>query len=151
MLSPRCCRYCQRSFQPSKFRPSQSVCGQPECQGKRRADDHRRRIETDAEYAQVVHDSRRKWRETHPDYQRDYRRSHASQVERNRLQQRRRDRQRRLQNLVKNNLALDLRQTEAEIYVFGPAAADLDKNNLARSQLLIFQPLACGGAVCGAS
>jgi hypothetical protein len=37
---------------------------------------------------------------------------------------------------------LDLKRTEAEVYLFGPAAADLVKNNLARSKLLIFQPVA---------
>jgi hypothetical protein len=140
----RGCRYCQQSFQPSKFRPDQSVCCRPECQRKRRADDHRHRLENDAEYAQVVRDSQRKWRQAHPDYLKNYRQAHAVQVERNRQQQRRRDRQRRLQNLVKNNLALDLKQTDAEVYLFGPAAADLEKNNLAQSQLLILQPPASG-------
>ena len=151
MLSPRCCRYCQQSFQPSKFRPDQSVCGQPECQRKRCADDHRHRLEADTEYASVVRDSRRKWREAHPDYLKNYRQRHAASVERNRQQQRRRDRQRRLRNLVKNNLALDLKQTDAEIYLFGPAAGDLEKNNLARSQLLIFQPVVSSGATRAAS
>jgi hypothetical protein len=146
-----CCRYCQQSFQPSKFRPDQSVCSQPECQRNRRAEDHHRRLETDAEYAQVVRDSQRKWRQAHPDYQRQYRQTHATQVERNREQQHRRDHGRRLRNLVKNNLALDLKRTDAEIYLFGPAAADLEKNNLAHSQLLIFQPLASGAIALPAS
>jgi hypothetical protein len=139
--SPRGCRYCQQLFQPSKFRRDQSVCGQPECQRKRRTDDHRHRLEIDAEYAQVVRDSRRKWRQAHPEYLKNYRQAHAAQVERNRQQQRRRDLKRRLQNLAKNNLALDLKQTDAEIYLFAPAGGDLERNNLARSQLLIFQPL----------
>lgn len=151
MPPTRCCRYCQQFFQPSKFRPDQSVCSQSECQRKRCAEDHRHRLETDAEYAQVVRDSRRKWRQAHPDYQRHYRQTHAPQVERNRQQQHRRDRQRHLRNLVKNNLALDLKRTDAEIYLFGPAAADLEKNNLAHSQLLIFQPLASAAAALPAS
>lgn len=146
MSSPRRCRYCQQSFQPSKFRPDQRVCSQPECQRQRRTDDHRQRIETDAEYSQVVRDSRRKWREAHPDYLRHYRLTHASQVEQNRQGQRQRDHRRRLRNLVKNNLALDLKQTDAEVYLFGPAALDLEKNNLAGSQVLIFQPLASSQA-----
>ena len=57
------------SFEPSKFRPDQSVCSQPECQRRGGAEYHRRKIETDPEYAEVVRDSRRKWREAHPDYQ----------------------------------------------------------------------------------
>lgn len=141
-LSPRRCRYCQQSFQPSKFRPDQTVCSEPRCQRRRRSDDHRRRIETDPEYAQVVRDSRRKWRTAHPDYQIHYWHNHPEAAERNRQQQRLRDRKRRLGNLVKNNLALDLRQAGAEVYLFGPAAGDLEKNNLASSRLLIFQPVA---------
>jgi len=30
MKSSRCCRYCQRIFQPSIYRPQQSVCSQPD-------------------------------------------------------------------------------------------------------------------------
>jgi hypothetical protein len=62
-------------------------------------------------------------------------------VERNRERQRRRDQRLRLQHLVKNNLALDLRRSAAEVWLLGPAADDLVKNNLAASQLLILQPV----------
>lgn len=141
-MLPRSCRYCQQFFLPSKFRPDQSVCSQPDCQCRRRAEYHRRKLESDPEYAQVARDSRQKWRQAHSDYQKNYWRTHAPQAERNRRQQRQRDRQRHLRNLVKNNVALDLRQTDAEVYLFGPAADDLVKNNLARSKLLIFQPVA---------
>jgi hypothetical protein len=141
-LLPRSCRFCQQFFHPSKFRPDQSVCSQPDCQRRRRSEYHRRKLESDPEYAQVVRDSRQKWRQAHRDYQKNYWRTHSPQAERNRRQQRQRDRQRHLQNLVKNNLALDLKRTEAEVYLFGPAADDLVKNNLAHSKLLIFQPVA---------
>jgi hypothetical protein len=146
-LPPRCCCYCQQSFQPSKRRPDQRVCGQADCQRRRRADYHRHKIETDPEYEEVVRDSRKKWRQAHPDYQKNYWRNHTDAAEQNRQRQRQRDSKRRLQNLVKNNLVLDLKQTEAEIYLFGPAAGDLVKNNLVGSQLLIFQPVTSGGAI----
>lgn len=94
----------------------------------------------DPEYAQVVRDSRKKWRQSHPDYQKQYSRNHADQADRNRHQQRQRDRKRRLVDLVKNNLALDLKSVAAEVWLVGPAAGDLVKNNLASSQLLVFQP-----------
>ncbi len=90
----------------------------------------------------MVRDSRRKWRAAHPNYQIHYWHNHPEASERNRQQQGLRDRKRRLGNLVKNNLALDLRQAGAEIYLLGPAARDLEKNNLASSKLLIFQPVA---------
>ena len=95
----------------------------------------------------MVRDSRRKWRQAHPDYQKNYWQNHTDAAEQNRQRQRRRDSKRRLQNLVKNNLVLDLKQTEAEIYLFGPAAGDLVKNNLVGSQLLIFQPVTSAGAI----
>lgn len=141
-MLPRSCRYCQQSFQPSRFRPDQSVCSQPNCQRRRRSEYHRHKLVSDPEYIQVVRDSRQKWRQAHRDYQKNYWRTHSPQAERNRRQQRQRDRQRHLQDLVKNNLALDLKRTDAEVYLFGPAANDLVKNNLARSKLLIFQPVA---------
>jgi hypothetical protein len=53
--------------------------------------------------------------------------------------QRRRDRKHRLQHLVKNNLALDLKHSAAEVWLLGPAALHLAKNNLAVSHLLIVQ------------
>jgi hypothetical protein len=46
-----------------------------------------------------------------------------------------------VRRLVKNNVALDLKHCAAEVWLVGPAAGDLDKNNLALSQLLIFQPV----------
>jgi hypothetical protein len=138
---PRRCCSCQQSFEPSKYRPDQIFCSLPDCQRRRRAEYHRRKIETDPVYAGVVNDSRKKWREAHPDYQETYRRSHEAAVERNRLLQRQRDGKRRVQSLVRNNLALDLKRSAAEVWLVGPAARDLDRNNLASCQLLIFQPL----------
>jgi hypothetical protein len=120
----------------------QSVCSQRECQRRRRTEYHRRRIATDPEYAEVVRDSRRKWREAHLDYQKTYRQSHADAVERNRQLQRRRDAQQRVQFLVKNNQALDLKRCTAEAWLVGPMAYDLVKNNLAPCQMFIFQTLA---------
>jgi hypothetical protein len=99
----------------------------------------------------VVHDSRKKWRETHPDYQKAYRLSHEAAVERNRQLQRQRDGRRRVQSLVKNNLALDLKRSAAGVWLIGPAVRDLDRNNLASCQLLIFQPLAPSATLPAAS
>jgi hypothetical protein len=139
---PRRCCSCQQSFQPSKYRPDQTFCSRPDCQRRRRAEYHRRKIETDPVYAEVVNDSRKKWRDSHPGYQRAYRQSHEAAAERNRQLQRQRDGKRRLQSLVKNNLALDLKRSPAEVWLVGPAARGLDRNNLVSSQLFILQPLA---------
>jgi hypothetical protein len=144
-LAPlRPCRYCQQSFQPSRFRRDQAVCSKPECQRERRAAYHRDKIKTDPEYAEVVRDSQRKWREAHPDYQQQYRQNHPQSAEQNRQRQQGRDRKRRLHDLEKNNLAFDLKRSDLEVWLVGSAKTNLEKNNLASSQLLIFQPLALG-------
>lgn len=139
-MSDRDCRYCQQVFQLSPYRPQQAVCSQASCQRQRHRDYHRSKLRSDPLYPQIVRDSRKKWRDAHPGYQKHYRQTHPQAVERNRQQQRRRDRRRRLQHLVKNNLAFDLRRSPAEVWLLGPAADDLVKNNLAASQLLILQP-----------
>ena len=142
-----CCRFCQQSFEPSKFRPDQIVCGRPECQRRRRAEYHRGKIAVDPEYAEIVRDSRRKWREAHPGYQNVYRQSHPDAVERNRQLQRARDAKRRAQLLVKNNVALDLKRCDAEAWLVGPVVADLEKNNLASCRMLIFHAFAPAAAM----
>ena len=90
-------------------------------------------------YAQVIRDSRRKWRQSHPDYQKTYRQSHPEAAARNREQQRQRDRKRRIRHLVKNTLVFDLKRSAADVWVLGPLAEDLEKNTLVPSKLLILQ------------
>lgn len=138
-MNSRRCPYCQQVFQPARYHPQQFVCSQSACQRRRRRDYHREKIGCDPLYAQVVQESRKKWRQAHPHYQQQYREGHPPAVERNRRLQQVRDQRQRLQHLVKNNLALNLKRSVAEVWLLGPAAEDLVKNNLADSQLLILQ------------
>lgn len=141
MSAARCCRYCHQTFEPSPYRPQQAICSQATCQLRRRGEYHRHKIEIDAEYAQVVRDSRKKWRAAHPDYQKSYWQNHPEAAERNRKLQRRRDCKRRVRMLVRNNSALDLKHSAAEVWLVGPAAGDLEKNTLASCQFFVFQEL----------
>jgi hypothetical protein len=93
-------------------------------------------------YAQVVQDSRKQWRSEHADYQKTYWQTHPEAAERNRQRQRRRDRYDRVTSLVKNNVALDLKHSAAEVWLVGQEAADLVKNNVAFSEVLVFQRIA---------
>jgi len=138
----RRCLYCQSSFLPSPRRPQQRVCGQSECQSRRRADSRRRKLVTDPEYGQVVRDSRKKWWEEHPDYQRERRKAKLELVERNRQQQHFRDQKRRLVRLDKNNLVLDLKHSAREIWLISPQVPHLDRNNLVSAQVLILPAVA---------
>jgi hypothetical protein len=133
------CPHCQQAFQPSLRRPDQVVCSQPDCQARRRNEYRRRKRQTDPEYAEVVRDSRRKWREAHPGYQKNYWQNHPEAVARNRQQQRQRDQKRRVRLLVKNTLVVDLKRSAAEVWLVGPLAADLEKNTLVSSRLLILK------------
>lgn len=141
MSKARRCPYCQRLFLPSVYRPQQGVCGQPECQRRRRHDYHRRKLATDPEYRQIVRDSQKQWWDEHRDYQKQRRQQNHKLVESNRQRQRQRDQKRRVEHLVRNNLALDLKQSASEVWLLGPKVRDLDRNNLASAQVLILPSL----------
>ena len=141
MRPNRSCRYCHEIFQPSIYRPEQRVCSQPACQRQRRNEHHRERIRNDAAYAEDVRTSQRKWRASHPEYWKQYRKQHPESVARNRSQQQRRDQKRRIVNLAKMNLALDLKHEASEVWFVGPVVKDLAKNNLAQSKVFIYQGL----------
>lgn len=141
-MSTSCrCPYCQQWFTPSVYRPQQVICSQAECQRRRRREYHRQKLANDAEYRQGARESQKKWREAHPNYLREYRAKHPAAVTRNRQRQQVRDQKPRLAFLEKNNLALDLKRSVAKVWLVGPGVTDLEKNNLASLQLLIFQPL----------
>jgi hypothetical protein len=135
------CRYCERSFQPSKYHPGQSVCSEPDCQRRRRTDYHRQKIATDPEYHQVCRDSPQKWRARNPDYWRQYREQHPAAVERNRERQHVRDQKRRLRDLANNNSAFDLKHSAAQIWLLGAELQNLANNNVAPAQVWILQAL----------
>jgi hypothetical protein len=147
----RVCPYCSQPFVLSLFRPTQRVCSQSTCQQRRRRDYHRQKLQADPLYRQVCRDSQQKWRADHPDYLRQYRQAHPDYVRHNRQRQQRRDQRRRLAHLVKNNLAFDLKHSSHEVWLMGPEATDLVKNNLACSKVLIFETVSSSLSTSGTS
>jgi hypothetical protein len=144
----RRCLYCRGLYFPSIYRPQQVICSQPECQRRRKREYHRRKLETDAIYRQVVRDSQKQWWAEHGDYQRQRRQQRPALVKKNQEQQRERDRKRRLERLVRNNLALDLKRSAAEVWLLGPKLGVLDRNNLASAQVLILESVSQSPASC---
>ena len=140
MSASRRCPYCQTLFFASIYRRQQVVCSQPECQRRRKSEYHRQKMEKDAVYRQVVRDSQKQWWAEHRDYQSQRRRLQPELMNKNRERQRIRDRKSRLERLVRNNVALDLKGSGAEVWLLGPKLDVLDRNNLASAQVLIFQP-----------
>lgn len=122
------------------------VCSQSECQRRRRSDYHRKKLAIDPEYCQVVRESQKQWWDEHPQYQKQRRQADPKVVEKNREQQRQRDLRRRLQHLVRNNLALNLKHSASEVWLLGPKLRDLDRNNLASAQVLVLPSLALAPA-----
>jgi hypothetical protein len=133
------CTYCHNTFTPSLFHPKQTTCTSLECQRHRKNDSHRKRITADPDYRKTCIDSRKKWRDNHPDYQRDYRSKHEAYVEQNRRMQQQRNHKRQLELIVKNNLAIDLKRLPARVWMTGPGLETIVKNNMAISQVIIFQ------------
>ena len=138
-MDQRCCRFCQRQFEPSPFHREQTACSDQPCQQQRRTQNRNRKLALDAEYRQVCRDSARKWRANHAGYWRQYRAAKPESVERNRTQQQQRDLRKRLADLANNNSALDLKASVAGVWLLGPTAADLANNNLASVQVFILQ------------
>jgi len=127
-MGERCCRYCHKPFQPSKFQPRQSVCGELICQRRRRTEYHRQKIANDPEYREVCRDSPRKWRVRNSNYWKQYRAAHPDAVARNRQQQELRDHRERLRHLANNTSALDLKHSAAEVWLVGAGAEVLLRN-----------------------
>ncbi len=143
MGEPRC-RYCQKSFRPSKFQPQQTVCSEADCQRQRRTEYHKEKIACDPEYRQVCQDSSRKWRAANPGYWKQYREEHPASTQQNRELQKGRDRKQRLCQLANNTSALDLKHSPAQVWLVGPGAVDLANNNSASAQIWVIETLPPG-------
>lgn len=89
----------------------------------------------------MVRDSQKQWWDEHPDFQKQHRQRNPKLVESNRQRQRQRYRKRRVELLVRNNLALDLKHSASEVGCSGPKVCDLDRNNLASAQVFILPSL----------
>ena len=98
-----------------------------------------------------MRDSQKQWWDEHPGYQKQRRQQNPAVTEANRRRQQERDQKRRLQRLVRNNLAFDLKRSAAGVWLLGSQVRNLDRNNLASMELLIFQPLSRAVASSAAS
>ena len=108
-MGERRCRYCEKTFRPSKYQAQQTVCSESLCQKRRRTEYRQQKLKTDEEYRQVCRDSSRKWRSENPDYWKRYREKHPEAVAQNREKQQGRDGKQRLLDLANNTSVLDLK------------------------------------------
>jgi hypothetical protein len=97
----RRCASCGSAFQPRAQVPQQRYCSQAACQRERRRRWQQGKLESDADYRANQVQAQQAWAERHGDYWREYRAKHPDYTERNRREQRRRDRDRRVTRLAK--------------------------------------------------
>jgi len=90
------CAACGDRFTQRRNVPDQQYCSKPECQRERRRRWQRDKLKQDPDYRANQSAAQRRWRERHPDYWRNYRRTHPEYTARNREQQRKRNRRRGL-------------------------------------------------------
>jgi hypothetical protein len=140
-MGERRCRYCEKTFQPSKYQPQQAVCSKQDCQQRRRIEYRRHKLQADQEYRQVCQDSSRKWRSRNPDYWRQYRAKHPAAVIQNREKQKTRDTRQHLRDLANNTSALDLKHSAAAIWLLNGHATDLANNNSVSAQVWVIKAL----------
>jgi hypothetical protein len=140
-MGERRCRYCERTFRPSKYQRRQAVCSEASCQRRRRSEYRQQKLAADEEYRRVCQDSSRKWRSRNPDYWKQYREKHPESVTQNREKQKTRDRRQRLRKLANNTSALDLKHSAAGVWLVNEAASDLANNNSVPSQVWVIEAL----------
>ena len=140
-MGERRCRYCEKTFQPSKYQPQQTVCSESVCQKRRRTEYRQQKLKTDEEYRQVCRDSSRKWRSENPDYWKRYREKHLEAVAQNREKQQGRDGKQRLLDLANNTSVLDLKRSAAAVWLLNGEAADLANNNSVSGKVFVIEAL----------
>ena len=84
------CKSCGESFQPLPQVPNQTYCSAINCQHERKRQWHRSKIKVDRDYQANQASAQKAWGHRHPDYWRDYRRSHPQYAERNKKLQKKR-------------------------------------------------------------
>jgi hypothetical protein len=72
-MQQKTCPYCMQEFPRSRFHPEQAVCSSLDCQRRRRADYHRKKLANDAVYWAACQDSKKEWKKNNPSYLRRYR------------------------------------------------------------------------------
>jgi hypothetical protein len=138
-VDKRRCAACGRLFVLRKQVREQRYCSAPECQKARRRRWQRDKRRSDADYRANETQAQRRWAARHPGYWHTYRQADPEVVERNRVEQRRRNRARRA--AAKSGIAKEdasspqtavLSGTYRLIPVAVPGIAKMDANNGAK-------------------
>ena len=72
-MKPFCCNACHRIQPVNPRSPKQEYCNRADCQRTRKREWQRKKRATDPDYRQNQNDCQKRWRESHPEYWREYR------------------------------------------------------------------------------
>lgn len=140
------CPYCKQRFLPSRFHPDQRVCSSADCQRRRRANYHQRKLDEDPVYQEQCRHSQRKWREKNPNYMKRYLAKRRTTNRPSTRESRVVNELERLLDLARNNRVLDLKSSDATILLVCPkdTAGEkntfaFEKNTLAHAKLIVLQ------------
>ena len=118
------CAGCGKAFHPRPQTPEQCYCSSPECQRERRRLWQYARRHSDPEYRDNQSRAQASWAERHPDYWREYRRTHVDYRERNRTLQRERDARRRESVLAKMDVSTSDSPVPSGTYRLSPVTRE---------------------------
>jgi hypothetical protein len=123
MKRNRICLFCGDDFRPSLYHPEQKVCGATECQKKRRAAYHKRKLLEDPTYFEQCRESRKHWRQNNKARLAEYRKKHKNKAPL--ASDREADaHKKRLLASLKTTSVLDLRECRAELWA---SSSDVDR------------------------
>jgi hypothetical protein len=94
-VKERRCSACGRLFQPCPKVKDQQYCSEHSCQKERKRRWQKQKRAEDPAYNANQRDAQKRWRESHPEYWRDYRKRHSDYQGCNRERQRERNRLKR--------------------------------------------------------
>ena len=146
-LEIRKCPYCGQQFKPLRSHPHQMVCSSGDCQRRRRADYHRKKLKKDPLYRALCQDSQETWLEQNPEYMKRYRAGQReAKPDRTAVDPLVIELKRLLtcvkNNLVKNTSAILVTRCAPNIWVLAPKRKADDKNTSAPTHVVVIHGLA---------
>ena len=150
-LESKTCPYCGKDFAPTRSHPLQAVCSSDDCQRRRRADYHRRKLSKDPLYRALCKDSQETWKQRNPDYMKRYRADHRAALPDHISGSRSlppsvADLERLLSlvknTLVENNSAVRIKRCDSGVWLIAAKDAAAGKNIPAPTHVVIIQGFA---------
>jgi hypothetical protein len=134
----RRCAACERVFRPRAQVPRQRFCGEAACQRERRRRWQQGKRQGDEDYRANQARAQRIWAGGHREYWREWRAAHPEYAKQNRLEQRRRDRQRHASRLAKMDASTPVHAIVSGTYRLVPwTGGDLAKMDACTVKLTV--------------